>query len=371
MLMTEALVRKDVLGEMHLREREEARLQPGQVRVRIESFALTANNVTYAAFGDAMDYWRFFPSDTAGYGIVPAWGFGRVVQSLCAGVRIGERLYGFWPMASSATLRPERQNESGFIDAAPHRAGLHSLYNHYLRCAADPLWSKDTEDFQALLRPLFTTAWLIDDFLANNHFFGASTVLVSSASSKTACATAFHLQQRGAVRVVGLTADQRRSFCERIGVYDQVLAYEELDRLPADTALAFVDFAGRGALRASVHTRFANLKHDAAIGSTHHDQRGGPGDASGLPGPRATFFFAPAQVKKRIAEWGLAGYGDRMAQAWFAFVAKAAHGDPPWLRVQHDDGDAAVKAAWEQVQGGKGHPRAGHILSLAGETTRI
>ena len=41
-------------------------LAPGEARLRIDRFALTSNNITYAAFGDAMKYWQFFPSaDTA------------------------------------------------------------------------------------------------------------------------------------------------------------------------------------------------------------------------------------------------------------------------------------------------------------------
>ena len=30
---------------------------PGEVLLAIDTFALTANNITYAAFGDAMQYW--------------------------------------------------------------------------------------------------------------------------------------------------------------------------------------------------------------------------------------------------------------------------------------------------------------------------
>jgi len=38
------------------------RLAPGQVRLAVEAFSLTANNITYAAFGEAMKYWQFFPA---------------------------------------------------------------------------------------------------------------------------------------------------------------------------------------------------------------------------------------------------------------------------------------------------------------------
>ena len=67
----------------------------------------------------------------------------------------------------------------------------------YVRCSADPAYIAEREAEQALLRPLFTTSFLIDsDFLADNGFFGARTVVLSSASSKTAYGTAFCLALR-------------------------------------------------------------------------------------------------------------------------------------------------------------------------------
>ena len=166
--------------------------------MRVDRFALTANNITYAAFGDAMNYWQFYPTADAAWGIVPVWGFGTVVQSLHPGVAVGERLYGYWPMASSAVLAPERISAEGFSDGAAHRQALHAVYNRYFRVGADPLYTAGSEDAQALLRPLFITSWLIDDFLADNEFFGADTVIVSSASSKTAygMAAGIHHQRR-------------------------------------------------------------------------------------------------------------------------------------------------------------------------------
>ena len=94
------------------------------------------------------------------------WGFAKVVQTLHPGVAVGERLYGYWPMASHAVLQPDRLSEAGFSDAAPHRASLHAVYNQYLRCSGDPGYRADQEAQQMLLRPLFTTSFLIDDFLA-------------------------------------------------------------------------------------------------------------------------------------------------------------------------------------------------------------
>ena len=358
-------VRKDHLGTTHLHTTEDAPLSDGQVRVRIDAFALTANNITYAAFGEAMSYWQFFPTGEDGWGSIPVWGFGSVMQSMHPGVAVGERLYGYWPMASAAVLQPDRLSPERFTDAAAHRAELPAVYNQYFRTAADALYTAGTEDTQALLRPLFITSWLIDDFMADNAFFGAKTMLLSSASSKTAYGTAFQLAQREGIEVVGLTSASNKAFCESLGCYDRVLAYEELDSLPPDMPCVYIDFAGNGGLRHAVHTRFTDLKYSASIGGTHVEQLAASGAGKNTPGPRATLFFAPAQIKKRTAEWGGAEFGRRMVAAWHAFVAKVTAPETPWLRAEHHHGAQAVEAAYADVLAGKGDPRIGRILSLS------
>jgi hypothetical protein len=187
-----------------------AALPAGAVRARIDLFALTSNNVTYGAFGDAMHYWDFFPCGIEGYGRVPVWGFAEVVESDTPGVAVGARLYGYYPMSSHVILHPVRVKSGSFVDGAPHRQPLHALYNQYLDTAADAQYRPEHEAEIALLRPLFSTSFLIDDFLADQGFFGARSVLLSSASSKTAYGTAFCLASRrgtpGAPRVIGLTS---------------------------------------------------------------------------------------------------------------------------------------------------------------------
>jgi hypothetical protein len=361
MTTTTLLVRKDQPAASRLVTSEDAPLAPGQVRVRVDLFALTANNITYAAFGDTMQYWQFFPAAQEGQGIVPVWGFGSVVQSLHPGVAVGERLYGYWPMASSAVLQPQRLTENGFSDGAPHRSELHRVYNQYLRSNRDPFYSADSEDVQALLRPLFVTSWLIDDFLADNDFFGAKRVLLSSASSKTAYGTAFQLAQRPGVERIGFTSAGNKAFCEGLGCYDRVLGYEELDQLEADTPCVYVDFAGNANFRRAVHERFSALRYSCSVGGTHVAQLGG---ASKLPGPRATLFFAPAQIRKRQQDWGADVLGQKLVQAWHAFRERASAGPTPWLRVQRHTGGEAARTAFERIAAGDSDPAVGHVLSL-------
>lgn len=361
MTTTTLLVRKDKLGQTRLRTTDDMPLADGQVRVRIAHFALTSNNITYGAFGEKMSYWQFFPTGEDGWGIIPVWGFGEVVQSLHPGVAVGERLYGYWPMAGSAILQPDRLTEAGFKDAAAHRKDLPAVYNQYLRCGSDPFYTADSEGEQALLRPLFTTSWLIDDFFADNGFFGANVLLLSSASSKTAYGTAFMLRQREGIEVVGLTSAGNKAFCESLGCFSRVLGYDELAQVPADAACAYVDFAGNARLRHDIHSRFGQLRYSCSIGGTHVEQLGGGKD---LPGPRPALFFAPAQVKKRNEDWGAAGLGRKLVQAWHDFRAKAGEGPTPWLQTQWHRGPHAVQAAYAHVLAGRGDPRQGHMLSL-------
>jgi hypothetical protein len=367
---TQFQVRKNDLGATRLVSVPDTPLADGDIRVRVDHFGFSANNITYAAFGDAMHYWDFFPvaEGAEDWGVIPVWGFADVVQSLHPGLAVGERLYGYWPMASHAVLRPTRLSPAGFSDGLPHRQALHAVYNQVSRCSADAFYTPETEALQALLRPLFLTAWLIDDFLADHDFFGTTAagqrggMLLSSASSKTAYATAAQLAQRPEVTVVGLTSTANADFCRSLGCYQRVLTYDELDLLPADSPVVYVDFAGNGGLRQAVHQRFTQLAYSCSIGGTHVDQLSGGRD---LPGPKPTLFFAPAQAKKRAADWGPAEFNQRLVAAWRGFLAQVNAADPPWLQVQAHDSAADAAGVYAQVLAGQGDARVGQLLSLS------
>ena len=91
-------------------------------------------------------------------------------------------------------------------------------------------------DYQALLRPLFMPSFLVDDFLAENEFFGAEAVMLSSASSKTAFGLAHLLHTRdNGIKVIGLTSAGNTSFVKSLGCYDEVVSYDRVTTLPAPT----------------------------------------------------------------------------------------------------------------------------------------
>ena len=343
-------------------------LLPGQVLLRVDRFAFTANNVTYAAMGDAMQYWRFFRA-APGLGCIPVWGFADVQASRCEGVEPGERFYGYYPMSTHLVVEPAKATSHGFVDGTEHRRDLPVIYNQYQRCSRDPLYPLANENLQMLLRPLFTTSFLLDDFFADNDFFGARCLVLSSASSKTALGLAHLLRGERARRprhyeLVGLTSSSNLDFVSARDLYDRVLRYDQLAELDATQPTAYVDFAGNGATLAGLHHHFDSaLRYGCLVGLSHWDQRGGlPRD---LPGPRPQLFFAPTQAEKRVKEWGGATFQQRLADHWQGFSAAAAR----WLRVEFAQGGHAVAAVYEQVLAGRSDPQAGHVMSLADDFT--
>jgi hypothetical protein len=356
MPMTDFLVKRDDLRECRIAESEVPQLGPGQALLRVDSFGLTANNVTYAVFGEAMSYWDFFPAED-GWGRVPMWGFAEVEQSE-ADVEPGTRLYGYLPPSSHLVVMPADADEQGFTDGAPHRAVLPSTYQRYMRTDADPFYTAGTEEMQMLLRPLFFTSFLIDDQLADEGLAARGPILISSASSKTAIGAAFLLAQREGVELVGLTSPRSAEFVNGLGVYGRTVTYDDIDSLERGPA-TFVDIAGDGDVRMAVHSHFGDeLIHSMAVGATHWEEFGaGEGE---LPGPSPTFFFAPDRVVKRSEDWGGTGLQMKVADSWHPFCEWIGG----WLDVARGEGFEAVKSAYLDVLEGRVDPKTAHVISL-------
>jgi hypothetical protein len=324
--------------------------------LRIDSFGLTANNITYAVMGEAMSYWDFFPAED-GWGRVPMWGFAEVERSEAESVDPGSRLYGYLPPSSHLVVAPADADGRGFVDASPHRARLPSAYHSYLNTATDPFYRSHTEEMQMLLRPLFYTSFLIDDQLADEGLAGRGPIVISSASSKTAIAAAFMLAQRQGVDLIGLTSPRSAAFVEGLGIYGRTVTYdaiESLERRPA----TYVDIAGDSEVRGAIHRHYGDtLAHSMAVGVTHWEELGGSGE---LPGPDPVLFFAPDRVAKRTEDWGGGGLEARVADAWHPFCEWTSG----WLEPVRGNGFEAVQRAYRDVLEGQVDPRTAHVLAL-------
>jgi len=328
--------------------------------VKVTRFAFTANNITYAVLGDQLKYWQLFPAPD-GHGNVPVWGFGEVIASKHPAIETGETLFGYFPMASHLVIEAVDVNKRGLSDGAAHRQGVSPVYNAYRRVTGDPAFAGRQGDYQALLRPLFMLSFLVDDFLAENEFYGAKSVMLSSASSKTAYGLAHLLHARGnGIKVIGLTSAGNASFVKSLGCYDEVVTYDSVTSLPTNSAVAYVDMAGNTPLRATLHRHFGEqMRYSGIIGLTH--RKSSPDDpAQALPGAKPQFFFAPDQIRKRIGEWGPAGFSERFGAAWSGFAPNLDR----WMKVIENHGPAAVQRAYLDTLNGRVPPDQGLILSL-------
>jgi hypothetical protein len=333
---------------------------PGTCLLRVDSYALTANTITYAVAPDHIGYWQFFPSNLDGYGRVPAWGFAEVIASAVPEVPVGTRVYGYLPMSTHLVVQPGHIKAHGFSDVAEHRQPMAPIYNQYSLTAADPFYSPENEPLISLFRPLFTTSFLLNALHRDEAYFGAKSVILSSASSKTAISLAFLLAQDApdGTEIVGLTSDGNRAFVENLGCYTKVLSYDQVSDLPVDPA-AFVDMAGNTDLLRAVHGHFGDaLKNSCRVGLTHWQSTSSRID--GLPGPKPEFFFAPTYALEKIKQWGPEGFQTRLAKAWSAFAGPAAG----WTTVTHHTGPEAAVERYKTTLAGNMDPAEGQIISL-------
>lgn len=332
-------------------------LSAGQVRLAVERFAFTTNNITYAVAGDMLDYWGFFPTEQP-WGHIPVIGLGSVVESNHPDIAVGGRYFGFYPMAHEAVVTAERRGEHGFRDIGAHR-GQHAVtYTDFRDISADSTFDVDRADEYLLLWGMFMTSFLVDDQLGETDFSGATQTLVTSASSKTSISLASCLAAREGVQAVGVTSERNRDFVENLGLYDQVITYGEVDQLDASIRSGVVDMAGNAEVRAAIHNHFTdNLTFSISVGVTHWENQDGGGP---LPGPKPEFFFAPGQRAKRVEEWGAAELDANIDKAFASLV----DGSSEWLTVEHRHGAEGIEKTYRELLEGKADPASGFVCSM-------
>jgi hypothetical protein len=365
---TAFVVRRDDLREFKTVPLEARDLADGEVELSVDRFAFTSNNVTYGALGEMLSYWNFFPTGLDGWGCIPVWGFGTAIRSKHSAIAAGERFYGYYPMATRMIAIPATTTPAGFHDGTAHRQPMSKIYNRYQRTSADPEYRPDHEPLIVLYRPLFGTAFALDDMIAESRYFGAKLLVFSSATSKTSYCTAFLVSERkraGAdIETIGLTSRSNAAFAKKLGVYDRVVTYEDIRDLPRAPA-AFFDMAGNAGVRASVHRHFGEaLTHSSIVGRTHWNETNGSAEV--LPGAEPKMLLITAWVQQRTKELGPGVFQARYGQAWQSLLRVLADPGRGWLEIVEGRGQEAVARTYRDALEGRLLPAQGHVLSLHG-----
>lgn len=334
---------------------ENLEIGDGQVLLQIESFAYTANNVTYALVGDQIGYWNFFPTTKEDYGIIPCWGFANVAKSNCEDIEIGARYYGFYPMASHLKITPGHISSRGMTDMAAHRQALPVIYNQMINCNKDPLYKKELEDLQSLIRPLFTTSFLIHDQYVLNDYYDADQIIIISASSKTGLSLASCLAKE-AKKVVALTSAKNVEMVTNTGYYDTVITYDELDKVPIKKS-AIVDFAGNHSIQLKLQNHLnGQLKKVTMVGMVRWEESK---DKDPLP-MKPEFFFAPTYAAKRIKVMGPEEFGLKLSKKYLEFLQHAKD----WINLKYFKGGDDLKNLHLNMLSGNFDARDGNIVSF-------
>lgn len=350
-------VKRNAITATRITEDAPLPLGDGEVRLKVESFSVTANNVTYAVAGDSFGYWNFFPGE-GDWGVVPMWGHAEVVESRHPDLAVGERVYGYLPMAEQLDVLPGQVTPGGFTDMAAHRQPMSPIYNQYSRLSADPEHDPAREGERMIFGPLFKTGFLIESFMRREQWFGAEVLICTSASSKTAMATASVARDKSPhIKRIGLTSAGNVEFVARGGFYDEVLSYDQAAQLP-QLASVLVDFAGNAALIHAVHTALGdNLKYSCTVGATHvgagFGQENGP-----LPGPTPTLFFAPHHAVAAIQELGPKAFGEAVAASWVRFIGEAGGA----VAIDQRSGLEAAADAFVATAEGRADPSVGIVI---------
>ena len=330
-------------------------VEDGKALLRIDAFAFTTNNLTYATLGTAGRYLDTFPASDARWGRLPVWGFGTVLRSKSAGVEVGTRYYGFYPISSYLMVQPVSVRTRTFADGTPERFALNPLYAQY---TVAPARSDRGDALQMLFRPLLITSFILDDHLASEADFGARQIVVASASSKTAYGMAFMIAHRErSPELIGLTSSRNAAFVKALGPYALVISYDEIDRLPIEPSV-YVDFSADAGLSERVKERLGSaLLAEIPAGFTHLERQ--PFRESA---PR--MFSAPASIKRRIADWGSEAFAARFEAALGGVVSSLERTNGAAFEIVRQAGPQAILDAYRRAAGGVLDPREGLILSL-------
>jgi len=353
-------VQRAALDQTRLASRDGA-VKPGDVLVVIERYAMTANNVTYGVVGEKIGYWQFFPAEES-WGIIPVWGVGRVIESKCDDVPVGERFYGYFPMGTHVVMTPSRIKPMGFADGAEHRAALPPVYNQYARLSADPTYDASMDDARVVLFPLYATSFCLHDFMVDQNWFGIGRgqegqVIIPSASSKTAIGLAYALaDDADAPASVGLTSSANLAAVKALGLYDSVLTYDDLGEIDTALGSVIIDMSGNGKVLNSLHKALGEkMRYCCNVGLTHFSENEmGPDFIR----DRSAMFFAPGHMQKRNSEWG-PGVFQKQAQA---FWHDAARRSERWLTLTQAHGTAQMEPVYRAVLAGNVPANEGRVV---------
>ncbi len=348
-------------------------LEDKAIKVKIEKFAVTSNNITYAVAGDKLGYWQFFPplADAKGnngdalsdWGVIPVWGFAIVIESKNDDVEIGERFFGYFPPANHLVMKPSNVTDQVFIESSKHRAHLPVAYNIYRKVIHPSTMSASdilqNENERMLLYPLHVTSYALYDFFEEHDWFGAEQAILLSASSKTSIGLAYGIKdKKSALNQIGVTSIRNVTAVKKLDLYDNVVDYSNLEQIDNTKASVIIDMSGNSEVISQLHHKLEdNMKFCSKVGITHKDSF--TNDLFYIK-DRTHMFFAPSQIQKKIEENGMQAFDLECTQYLTHSYAQCRS----WLEMQEINGLEGLQELFVDICNGKIAPTKGLIVKM-------
>lgn len=246
-----------------------------------------------------------------------------------------------------------------------------------------------------LYRPLFWTAYWCEDWLNVSAYRGASCILISSASAKTAFCLAYLIGKRATkpdtsrLRVIGLTSKKNLDFTRSLCLYDDIFDYDSLERSLAPQVVEhkwlYIDVAGNDQLNDHVRTVLAegsSLVGSVQLGLTTLSPSAPSASSTSfttkitsdtpcqvIDGRESTMdqFFMPEWLAVRRRQMSVSQITALQAQAWHDLMRDGKE----WVNIVRVCGGAAVEEAYRDIARRGTDPRVGMVWSLWDDITDL
>ena len=273
-------------------------------------------------------------------------------------IAVGGRYFGFYPMATDVVI-DAAPHGSAFRDVGPHRAEHAATYTDFRDVTTDVMFRPEQADEYLLLWGVFMTSFLVDDYLADNDFLGATQTLVTSASSKTSICLAQCLAERDGHRCIGLTSRAQ----PRLRRGPRPLRRgDHLRRGRPTRPIECVDVGRHGRERFGPRCDPHALRRRTEV-VTHrrrHPLAGSGGNGGHAARTDTRVLLRPGTISEARRRVGADELDARIARSFHQLLDTTDE----WLTVERRSGAEGVTSVYRSLLEGRAEPAIGYVVSM-------
>merc|ERR1711879_660631 len=217
-------------------------------------------------------------------------------------------------------------------------------------------------DWRIVAKEIYKMAFYMDEQLLVETGM-INSVIISCASAKTALALAYCLRMREMRYVVGFTSQEHLEFVKSTGLYHEAYSYDDVEKLPTNHTVVYMDFKCDGALRQQITLRMGtNLMYNMVIGPAAFQKRM-KDQVFEKRAREALFDEAKWRERRRmVAEVTKTGRNEKLKYSYKAFVERMRE----FIKLRHANGVAEMSKMYDNIYSNTASPSEAFVCSLHG-----